>query len=109
MVRFVGMASENDNGSPANNENPKKSSQKTTRGPSTAKYIIEKDDGPFPLQWNEHNCAIGEFKNRYTAYTGYMARAKVKITITDWSQVAEDTKEKLWTAVMVNNLNVDVN
>ncbi|XP_056688370.1 uncharacterized protein [Spinacia oleracea] len=53
--RFVGMASENDNGSPANNENPKKSSQKTTRGPSTPKYIIEKDDGPFPLQLNENN------------------------------------------------------
>lgn len=82
-------------------EKTKKSASHKRRGPTTAKYIMEDDDGPYALQWSDDGSAIGEFMNRYIAYTGSITRSKVKIHITHWSMVDEEIKERLWVCIKV--------
>lgn len=86
-----------------NNSHTEKSKKKSDkrRGPTTGKYISEDNNGPYRLKWNEQGVSTGEFKDKYTAYTGALARGKVKIWIRKWSDVDNDVKEKMWTAVKV--------
>ncbi|KNA15541.1 hypothetical protein SOVF_097390, partial [Spinacia oleracea] len=41
----------------------KKNASQKRRGPTTTKYIMEDDDGPYALQWSDDGSDIGEFMN----------------------------------------------
>ena len=100
----MATTSEADCSAPSNEDNQANRKQKKSekrKGPTTAQYVTKDDDGPYPLQWDEHGCAVGDFKNKYIAYTGALVRSKVKISIDKWSEVDNDIKEKLWTATKV--------